>query len=140
MSGSLVWMHEDALRLDHPVFDGTEGAADAVFIWDDEHLEAMGYSFQRLVFIYETLCELGVAIYRGPTHDMLIRLADSRGKTTIRVADSPNPALRALRELLAQHLAVHCIEEPAFVTPERDPDLRRFFRYWKRVRRPLLRE
>ena len=139
MSDHLVWVHEEALRLNHPVFDHTNGSADAVFVWDDEHLKQMGYSFQRLIFIFETLCELDVPVYRGRTTLLLPQLARQFGKRVIRVADSPNPALIALREQLGERVPIDCIEEPAFVVPDRTPDLRRFSRYWRRVRKPLLR-
>ena len=66
----LVWLHEDALNAKHPVLHSTSNADLVCFVWDDEYLSAMEYGFQRLVFIYETLCEMGINVIRGDTVEM----------------------------------------------------------------------
>ena len=75
MTQHLIWLHEDALRASHPVLENFSREADAVYIWDDAYLQKMNYSFQRLVFIYETLTELSIPVYRGKTADVLIEMA-----------------------------------------------------------------
>ena len=67
MNDSLIWLHEDALCASHPVFSAAPSVCEAVFVWDDAYLQHAHYSLKRLVFLYETLCELPVTIIRGHT-------------------------------------------------------------------------
>ena len=138
MSDALIWLHEDALSGTHPLSAGVQLSEGACYVWDDAHLEEMGYSFKRLVFIYETLVALGVPIYRGDTVAVLKALAASRGVARVRVPFSPNPALQAIWGTLSADLEVECVFELPLVTFDRPPKLRRFFAYWKSARRLLV--
>ena len=129
----LVWLHEDALDADHSVFDGAEPGSFAVFVWDDAYLQQMDYGFKRLVFIYETLLELDVRIVRGDLVESLGRLAREQGGR-IRVPETPNPRLQQVVEQLRGEFEVDVVAGRAFVDLPREPDLRRFFRYWNKAR------
>ena len=139
MTSRMHWIHEDALSHLHPALRGRTDADRVCFVWDDAHLEAMEYSFQRLVFIYETLCEMEVEIIRGDTVEVLLATARECGASTVRVPDSPTPALQAIIDALRPHLTVEVIAPPPFVELERPPSLRRFFAYWKSARSQLMR-
>ena len=139
MSATIYWVHEDALNGAHPALDGRDPAAPVYFVWDDKHLESMAYSFQRLVFIYETLCEMNIEIIRGDTVESLIALARDVGADTICVADSANPAIQALVDRLQASMAVRVVNDQPFVALDRPPSLRRFFAYWKSARTTLMR-
>lgn len=130
----LVWLHEDALCREHPVFEAAAPGACAVFVWDDAYLQQMGYGFKRLVFIYETLLELNLGIFRGDLVECLGQLARQHG-SRILVPATPNPQLRHTIERLSNEFEVEVIAEQAFVTLPREPDLRRFFRYWNKARK-----
>lgn len=129
----LVWLHEDALGADHPVFDGAGPGSVAVFVWDEAYLQQMDYGFKRLLFIYETLLELDVRIVRGDLVESLGRLAREQGGR-IRVPETPNPRLQQVVERLRAEFEVDVIAEVPFVSMTREPDLRRFFRYWNKAR------
>ena len=140
MTRALIWVHEDALRATHPVFDNFNFKTDAVYIWDDAYLQKMNYGFQRLVFIYETLTELGVPVYRGNTADVLIELARLHHVEDIRMANTPNPELLKIRDELSKDIPIITVSDHEFVTFDRPPKLKRFFGYWKAAAPQLLRE
>lgn len=139
MSACVYWIHEDALSLDHPVLRDREKTDPACFVWDPAHLESMGYSFQRLVFIYETLAEMGIDVRQGHTSTVILALASEAGVDVVRVPESPNPAIQTAVSELSDHLTVEVISAAPFVDFERPPNLRRFFSYWKSARTHLMR-
>jgi len=125
----LIWLHEDALRADHPVFERAGPGSSACFIWDEAYLKQMDYGFKRLVFIYETLIELPLIIFRGDRFDCLSRLA-GEGSGRVLVPDTPNPALQQTINCLRRDFEVEVVADRPFVSLAREPDLKRFFRYW----------
>lgn len=139
MEKRLVWIHEDALGDDHPVRRGAGSVDDVWFVWDEHHLESMGYGAKRLVFIYETLCEMGVSIVKGRTATVLTQYAAQQGYDTIWVPESVSPALQAIIEELRAELRVEVVADTPLVQFERPPNLRRFFSYWKTAGPRLMR-
>jgi deoxyribodipyrimidine photolyase len=135
----LVWLHEDALRADHPVFAHAGLEAQACFIWDENYLKRMQYSFKRLVFIYESLCELPLDIYQGDTIDVLVTLTDEYNSNAVFVAQTPNPELKHLVQSLQRRLAVNVIADEPFITLNQQPELKRFYRYWNKVKKLAMR-
>lgn len=133
----LVWLHEDALRLTHPVLDGGDGMA--VFVWDEDYFLRMGYGFQRLVFIYETLCEMGVQVYRGETVETLVGLLEQYSLESLRVPFSPNPELGEIVVALEKKgVGVEVVPDQPFAHLRKEPDLKRFFRYWNKARKTAM--
>ena len=136
MSG-IIWLHEDALRCDHPVFEASDSVAPAFFIWDDAYLREMDYGFKRLLFIYETLLELPVTIVRGNHLEILSALVSRHG-TKIWMPETPNPSLMRTAEQLPANIELNVVSDVPFVTLSREPDLKRFFRYWNLARKPAM--
>ena len=142
----LVWLHEGALRLTHPVFAAGGPDAATIFIWDRDRLAASHVGIKRQLFIYETLVEMSEScsldIHEGRTEEVLPRLAAQAGAGRVLVPSSPDPALRAeigaIRHA-APDLEIVEIEETPFVTLANTPDLGRFFRYWNKARKSALR-
>ena len=130
------WIHDEALREDHPVFRAGDGAVRSVFIWDEAYFKSMHYGFARLVFVYEALCELPVDIIKGDTVPVLRGLAGSAGR--IITADTPNGELLAQVGALREILPVELVREEEFVRLDKTPDLRRFFRYWNKARKSAM--
>ena len=133
MSGGenkLIWLHEDALRADHPLF-GEAGDAPACFIWDDAYMARMGYGLKRRVFIYETLLELPVEIYAGPMVETLQKLAPAH----IITGKTPNPVLKNMMDELRVGLKVTAVPDDAFVQMDAQPELKRFFKYWNKAKK-----
>ena len=142
----LVWLHEGALRLTHPVFAAGGPDAATIFIWDRERLAASHVGIKRQLFIYETLAEMSESrnldIHEGRAEEVLPRLAAQAGAGRVLVPSSPDPALHAeigaIRRA-APDLKIVEIEETPFVTLANTPDLGRFFRYWNKARKSALR-
>ena len=140
MTDSIVWVHEDALRSNHPAYHGLDLPDHGFFVWDEAYLRKVNYGMQRLVFIYETLCELGVPIYRGDTQEVITALMKKNKAQRLLVANTPNPELLHLMENLSKELTVVPTDDEPFVSFEREPKLKRFFGYWKKAKPILLRE
>ena len=142
----LVWLHEGALRLTHPVFAAGGPDAATIFIWDRDRLAASHVGIKRQLFIYETLAEISesrsLEIYKGLAEEVLPRLAAQAGAGRVLVPSSPDPALRAEISAIRRavpDLEIVEIEETPFVTLANTPDLGRFFRYWNKARKSALR-
>ena len=142
----LVWLHEGALRLTHPVFAAGGPDAVTIFIWDRDRLAASHVGIKRQLFIYETLVEMSEScsldIHEGRAEEVLPRLAAQVGTGRVLVPSSPDPALRAeigaIRRA-APGLEIVEINETPFVTLAKKTDLGRFFRYWNKARKSALR-
>ena len=132
---TLVWIHEDALRADHPAILQAGKDAELYFIWDDHYLQTMDYSFKRLTFIYETLCELPLRICKGDTLQTLSALMDDTQAECIYIPATPNPELKRRIQQLAVKYNITVVEDIPFVTLPGDPDIKRFFRYWNKAKK-----
>ena len=99
----------------------------------------MGYGFQRLVFMYETLCEMDIVILRGSTVAALSQEARRVGAHQIVVPETVNPALLNVVADLQTSVEVEVVAGRPFLTLDRKPSLRRFFAYWKSARPHLMR-
>lgn len=138
----LIWLHEGALRRTHPVFAMAASGAPALFIWDRDRLAAGHVGARRQLFIAETLAELALNIYDGDAIDVIPRLVAAHGADRLLVPASPDPAI--IRQIAAIRRAmpdvtVDIVEDTAFVTLAKEPDLARFFRYWNKARKSALR-
>jgi hypothetical protein len=132
---TLIWLHEDALRADHPVFAAAGDAAHACFIWDDAYMDAMGYGLKRRVFIYETLVELPVDIYAGPIVETVRAVAQKYKATHIVTGKTPNPLLKEMMASVRGAYKVTSIGDAAFVQMDAMPELKRFFKYWNKAKK-----
>ncbi|MBA4275005.1 MAG: hypothetical protein C0436_05060 [Alphaproteobacteria bacterium] len=129
MSTSLIWLHEESLRITHPVFEVAPLDTKAVFIWDDVYLTRANYSLKRLVFIYETLCELPLSIYHGDIVAVVQHLAPS----TLYIPATNTPHIVATIDMLKQHADVQRVEDEAFTVIKKAADHRRFFQFWNKA-------
>jgi len=130
---TLVWVHDGAISRDHPVF-ARAGDADAVFIFDAEHYRVRGYSLKRLVFIMECAVHAGFDIREGRYTDILQELTP----TELFVARTPDPDHKIVIDTLRKTTKITVVKERPFATIDREPDLRRFFRYWKRAKKSVM--
>ena len=141
MMAGLIWLHEEALRADHPAFAAASGAT-AVFCWDVDYMAAADIGLRRQIFIYESLLDLEVTIIQGAASQVLPVVARRDQATQLFVPDTPNPLIK--QELLKVKAAlasitVELVPERLFVQLEVQPDLGRFFRYWNKARKQALR-
>ena len=137
----LIWLHEEALRADHPVFAAASGAT-AVFCWDVDYMAAADIGLRRQIFIYESLLDLEVTIIQGAASQVLPVVARRDQATQLFVPDTPNPLIKhELSKVKAalEGIKVDLVLERPFVQLKVQPDLGRFFRYWNKARKQALR-
>jgi hypothetical protein len=138
----LIWLHEGALRRTHPVFAAAAPGTAAIFVWDRARFAAGHVGARRQLFIAETLAELEIEIHEGDAAVLLPQLVAAHGANRLLVPASPDPAIigqiATIRQAMPQ-VAVEQVEDTAFVTLPREPDLARFFRYWNKARKSALR-
>jgi hypothetical protein len=134
MSKPLIWLHDEALRINHPVFQAAPPLTQAIYVWDNNYFETLGYSLKRLVFIYETLCELPVDIVQGETPTIIKALAPS----VIYLPATNKPHLVAVIRSLKPLTEVEVIDDKSFVEVDREIDFRRFFPFWKLAEKDAL--
>jgi len=129
MKTALILLHEEALRTNHPVFLTAPPQTKSLFIWDDHYFREVNYSLKRLVFIYETLCEMPIEILQGETFTVIKDL----GPEVLYVPTTNNPRICALIKSLECLTKVERVDEERFVTCKKPSDFKRFFQYWKRA-------
>lgn len=127
MSASLVLLHEEALRMTHPVFSAAPLNTKAIFVWDDTYFKKMSYTLKRLVFIYETLLEMPIDIYQGETLSVIKTI----GPTEVFVPASANPEIARVMKEISLLTKVEIVSDEPFVKLKNQTDLKRFFQYWK---------
>ena len=129
MSTPLIWLHEEALRITHPVFKVALERTKAIYVWDDGYFRQANYSLKRLIFIYETLCELPVDIIHGNTIDVIRELAPP----TLYIPETNNPLIVNIIASLEATLPVTVVEDEAFVVIKKPSEFHRFFQYWNKA-------
>ena len=137
----LVWLHEEALRADHPIFAAVPGAK-ALFCWDVNYMAEADIGLRRQIFIYESLIDLDVTIIRGAASQLLPLVARRDQATHLCVPDTPNPLIQEeLSKVKAAltGIVVELVSDRPFVHLAATPDLGRFFRYWNKARKQALR-
>lgn len=129
MNTPLIWLHEEALRITHPVFKAAPEGTKAVYVWDDNYFRQANYSLKRLIFIYETLCELPVDIIHGTTLDVVRELTPS----TLYIPTTNNPLIVTIIDSLKAAFPAAAVEDEAFANIKKPSEFRRFFQYWNKV-------
>lgn len=124
----VIWVHGDALDPESPPFVACPGAP-AIFVFDDVVLDGYRVSLARILFIYESLLEMPVAIRRGDVAGEVVRFARDHGAGRVVTTATPSPRFALLREAIEAELPVEVLPVPPFV-PDRAYDLKRFSRYW----------
>lgn len=129
MNSPLIWLHEEALRMTHPVFKAAPENTKAIYVWDDTYFRKANYTLKRLIFIYETLCELPVDIIHGNTFDMIRECAPS----TLYIPATNNPLIAKIIHDLKSAVPVHIAQDEAFAAIKKSSEFRRFFQYWNKA-------
>ena len=120
MADTVIWLHEKALGRTHPVMQDahkiTNKTTKIIHIWDDGYYRAQGYSLKRLVFIYETLCDLEIDIIHGDSLAVFRRLSPQKIIVPYTVASG----ISALYHQLAGEFDCRLIKDVPFaqIAPE----------------------
>ncbi len=133
--GAVAWVHFDAVRTDHPAWADVPGR---VWVWDEADLKRRRWSLKRLAFLSECLPDVaGLGVRRGDTADTLLAAARDAGADRIVTAASPDPWVRSVVKALRKSTEVEVVEDEPFVVIDREIDLKRFSRYWRRAEKAL---
>jgi deoxyribodipyrimidine photo-lyase len=110
-------------------------AAPRLFILDPAWLAAERPALKRLVFLFECLADIpDLLVVEGPPAEVLPAAATALACDGVAVAWTPCPRDRATARTIAAALPVTVIDEPHFCDRSRVDDLRRFSRYWQKIR------
>ncbi len=129
MNTPLIWLHEEALRITHPVLKAAPADTKAIFVWDDEYFRRANYSLKRLIFIYETLCELPIDIIQGGTVDVIQEINPAK----LYVPATNNALIISIIDNLTPILPTQIVADEPFVVIKKPTDNRRFFQYWNKA-------
>ncbi len=129
MNAPLIWLHEESLRVTHPVFNAAPAGTKAIFIWDGDALAQANYSLKRLVFIYETVCELPIDIVEGNTLEVVREFSPS----VLYIPVTNNPLILSIIDTLKSAMPIQLVEDEPFVVMKKSTDFRRFFQYWNKA-------
>ncbi len=133
MQQPLILLHEESLRMTHPVFHAAPQGVRAIYVWDDAYVERTGYSLKRLIFIYETLTGLEIDILRGNTRSILQEINPS----LVYIAHTNNPLLLEMIDSVREVLSVEMVADDAFVNLKNAIEFKRFFQYWRKAEKTV---
>jgi len=129
MNAPLILLHEEALRMSHPVFAAAPQGTRSIFVWDDTYFQQLPHSLKRLIFIYETLCEMPIDIVHATPLDAVQHFAPSM----LYIPTTHSPPLVRMIDALRAHVPITLVTDEPFVTLNKPTDARRFFQYWKKA-------
>lgn len=132
---NLVWVHEDAITLDHPVMEAAGDDANPIFIWDTKRHDNLDYSLKRRMFIYECALDLSIPIYAD---DPLTVLSSLSSGDEVYTAASVDPYVQNIIGNLRKLSKVVVVEAPIFADVPANVDTARFFRFWNQAKRSAL--
>lgn len=130
MSNQIIWLHDKALSQAHPALDERNESTRVIHVWDDAYYQGRSYSLKRLVFIYETLCELPVEIIHGNTIEVLQSLRPDK----IIIPYTADTVIKKLSDDLSKVTEVEIVKEKPFVAVAEDEAFKRFFKYWNKAK------
>ena len=137
MNKAIIWIHGDCLNPGQTALR-RHPHTPAIFVWDDDLLRWRRIALKRILFIYECLLDLPVIIRRGQVAREIITFAKEHKTRTVITTGSVSPGFeRICRRLREQGLELIITDEEPFVDLPQEPDLRRFSRTWRAIRKAL---
>lgn len=129
MTHDIIWLHDKALNA-LPLINQNEQLK-TYYIWDEHYFKSRSYTLKRLVFIYETLCEMPILIIKGNTVDVI----DSLKPHTIKTWHTPDTVVKGIMRQLSDNHSVEIIKPKPFVDVSEKDDFIRFFKYWNKAKK-----
>lgn len=129
MSKEIIWVHEKALNSN--LLADIDDNKKALFIWDNSYFQSRSYTLKRLVFIYETLCQLPVEIIQGDTQDII----DSFLPTTVQTQFTTDTKIKEIIQSLSIRYKVEIFQPDPFAEIPEGYDPTRFFKYWNTAKK-----
>ena len=131
---TLVWLHEESIKI--PDLPPSANPVTYIHIWDNAYLMQRNYTLKRLVFIYESLIQLPIEIYQGPTIETIRALSP----TKLLIPQTHQIDLCQLIHELKTHVNTEIIPAELFSSLEQTKVYTRFFKYWNHAKKDILRE
>lgn len=135
MNKDIVLFHEKALNKNFAGSHEISVETKRLFIWDDQYFKRRGYTLKRLVFIYETLCQMQIEIIQGETLEVIHLLSPDQ-ITTFFTTDLQ---IKEILTYLSSLYPVKIIKPDPFVIIPDSYDSKRFFQYWNQARKTAFR-
>ena len=132
----VIWVHEGALWIDPAKRARLGENVRAIFIWDEDDFRSRAHSFKKLVFFYEALQEQNIEIIKGRTSDVLNEVCQN-GQRLYYVPPN-NPDIAKFLEPLRQKIDLRPWDKPTLGGTEFTPNMKRFFRYWNKAKRQIM--
>lgn len=129
MINPIIWVYEDGLTPTHPGLVRWPGRP-ALFPLDEHKICHEGWTFKRVVFLYECALELPCEIARGNPVDLLDSFASQHEADGIVTMASLCPRHAVILKELRKIWTVEVYPSPSLLRRECNFDLRRFSRYW----------
>ncbi len=126
MAKTIFWVHDQAMNSKQCELEISDNETQAVFIWDNSYFYDRSYSLKRLIFIYETLCQLPVEIIEGDTLSVIQAWMPLKIKTFYTV----DSKLNLIIQQLSKSYQVEIIKPVFLAQIDSDRQFKRFFNYW----------
>lgn len=129
----LFWLHDESLSV--PAQANAEDLL--VFFWHSNYFKQQGWSLNRLVFIYETLCRLPVTVYAGNPSELIRAIKNEQTVSDIYVQTPLNPLLNAEINQVNQQHQLKQYESEKMIDDSLIKPCKRFYAYWQQVAEQL---
>lgn len=134
MVDNIIWVHEKALNKTQLALLAADKQSRAVFIWDNHYFQERSYSLKRLVFIYETLCQMPVEIINGNIIDVINSFAVN-ANIKITTSFTADTKINSIIKKLSESYDIEIIKPESFVQVSEDYSFKRFFNYWNKAQK-----
>ena len=128
---NIILLNEDNLNQQHPVFNEAKlfGAYKTIYVFDEELMKALKYSFKKVVFNYESLKEIECEIYKGKTLEVLQQIKPRM----IFIPETDNHYYCDMYDDLKQYFDLKLVKEDNKFKPSKVH--KRFFSYYKEFKK-----
>ena len=131
MSDNILLLHEKSLCLENIIKDKNISYDKVIYIWDKDYFKRRDYSLKKLVFIYESLCEIPCEIISGNSIEVLDKLSPSR----VLLQYPVDSHLLQLADHIADKFTLEYIYPNDFVTIDSKIEYKRFFKFWNKAKK-----
>lgn len=129
MTKAIIWIHDKALN--SFLVQDQDDESQAIFIWDEQYFKDRSYSLKRLVFIYETVCQLPVEVIKGSTMEIMQCLSPEKITTHYTV----DTKIKEIIQDLAKNFNIEVVKPQPFVKIPDKQVFKRFFQYWNKAKK-----
>lgn len=129
MTKEIIWIHDKALN--NSLLTELNENKRALFIWDNKYFQSRSYTLKRLVFIYETLCQMPIEIIMGDTAETILSFSPEK----IQVEFTVDTKIKKIIQQLSRNCVIEIIKPNPFVAISDANEYKRFFKYWNEAKK-----